>query len=112
MKDLKILTENPSRGGFIKTSDEPNKTLDSQQKAVLNRKANMFFNEGDFLSAQRIYITTGYSDGLSRIAEKYKENNKELDALKFYWLAHNKRGSEPIIEKLAQLITNIIKYED
>lgn len=112
MKDLKILTENPSLGGFIKTSDEPNKDLTSQQKALLNRKGNIFFNENDFLSAQRIFITTGYSDGLTRIADTYKEKNNELMALKYYWLAHNKRGYEPIISKLAELITIITKQED
>ena len=34
---------------------------------------------------------------------------KELDALKLYLLAHNKRNAEPLIEKLAVIISSIIK---
>lgn len=111
--NLKKQIENTqSYGGFIKTTDEPNAHLTSEQKALLNRKANVLFNEGDFLTAQRIFITTGYSDGLSRIAEKYSETNQELQALKFYWLARNKRGYEPLCKKIADLLTDILKYKD
>lgn len=112
MKHLKIIQESPSVGGFIKSSDEASSNLSSQEKVLLNRKANVLFNNGDYLSAERIYMTTAYSDGLSRIADKYMDMNQELQALKFYWLAHNKRCSAPIISKLADLITIIIKQED
>lgn len=52
--------------GFIKTTDEPVKSLTSEQKVVLNRKGNVLFNQGDYLNAQRLFITTGYSDGLMK----------------------------------------------
>ncbi len=94
---------------FIKTSDKPLTGLSDEQKVALNRKANALFNEGKIDMAERIFITTGYSDGLSRVGDKYAEKNEYLDALKLYLLAHNKRKSEPIIEKISQVISAILK---
>ena len=95
--------------GFIKTTDLPVRNLDGEQKAALNRKGNLFFNEGKIDAALRIFITTGYSDGLSRIGDWYAEKGRELDALKMYWLAHNKRKADPLIQKLALVLESIIK---
>lgn len=97
--------------GFIKVTDSPVTSLTSEQKVVLNRKGNTLFNKGDILSARRLFITTGYSDGLSRVAEKSEEREDYLDALKLYWLAHNKRKSDPLIEKIAMIISKIYVKE-
>jgi len=96
-------------GHFIKVTDFPVSGLTSEQKVILNRKGNIFFNQGKILEARRLFITTGYSDGLNRVAEKSMDEGKELDALKLYLLAHNKRNAEPLIEKLAGIISSIIK---
>ncbi len=97
--------------GFIKTNEKPNAGLTSEQKAILNRKGNILFNEGDVEQARRIFLATGYSDGLSRVADAYMEKHRELDALKLYLLAHNKRKSEPLLKKIAGLISIIIEKE-
>lgn len=94
--------------GFIKSTDLPVNSLGTDKKAALNRKGNEYFNKGDFETARRIFITTGYSDGLSRIGDHYSSKGQELEALKLYWLAHNKRKAEPILEKLAKLIETIL----
>lgn len=94
---------------FIKTSDLPLEGLSDQQKVALNRKANALLNEGKIEMAKRIFITTGYSDGLTRIGDNYNKENKYLDALKMYLLAHNKRKSEPIIEKISQTVSVMLK---
>lgn len=94
--------------GLIKSTDSPVKKLSGEQKAALNRKGNVFFNEGDIDSARRIFITTGYSDGLSRVGDIYASKGKELEALKMYWLAHNKRKAEPIIKKMALIIESLL----
>ena len=59
--------------------------------------------------AERIFITTGYSDGLTRVGDRYAEKNLYLKALKLYLLAHNKRKSEPLIEKLSQTVSFMLK---
>jgi uncharacterized protein YifE (UPF0438 family) len=80
-----------------------------EQKASLNKKGNMLFNQGDIETARRIFTTTGYSDGLSRVGDFFAEKGQELEALKLYWLAHNKRKSEPIVKKMATLIAAMIE---
>ena len=94
--------------GFIKSSDLPVKNLVGEQKAALNRKGNVCFNQGEIETARRIFITTGYSDGLSRVGDYYASKGKELEALKLYWLAHNRRKADPLIQKLALLIKTVI----
>ncbi len=95
--------------GFIKVTDEPVDNLSSQQKVMLNRKANALFNEGKVEMAERIFITTGYSDGLTRVGDVYAQKNEYMKALKLYLLAHNKRKSEPLIEKMAQIVSLMLK---
>ncbi len=94
--------------GLIKSTDLPVQNLSAEQKASLNRKGNAFFNEGDIETARRIFLSTGYSDGLSRIGDHYAEKGKDLDALKYYWLAHNRRKADPLIAKFALLVKSVI----
>lgn len=94
--------------GLIKSTDQPVQNLTMEQKVALNRKGNEFVNRGDFDSAKRIFVTTGYSDGLSRIGDHYLKKGMEIEALKMYWLAHNKRKAEPIIIRMAQTIQTVI----
>lgn len=95
--------------GFIKVTDKPVKGLTSEQKAVLNRKGNVLFNEGKYDAACRIFVTTGYSDGLARIGDLYLKQNKCLTALKFYLLANNKAKSEAVYEKIAGILSILLK---
>ncbi len=90
--------------GLVKSSDLPVQKLTAEQKASLNRKGNTLFNEGDVESARRIFVTTGYSDGLTRVGDFYAKKGRSLDALKMYWLAHNRRKADALIEKMACLI--------
>lgn len=95
--------------GFIKTTDKPVHGLASEQKAILNRKGNVLFNEGKYDAACRIFVTTGYSDGLTRVGDLYAKQNKSLLALKYYLLARDKKKAEPVFEKIAGLISALIK---
>lgn len=95
--------------GFIKVTDNPVNSLNSEQKVILNRKGNILFNQGQIEAARRIFITTGYSDGLTRVGDKYLEKDESIKALKQYVLAHNKSKAEPIYEKLAQVIAALLK---
>lgn len=99
-----FLSQNTTNN-FIKTIDLPLNNLTSEQKVQLNRKGNEYFNSGKFNEAQRLFVTTGYSDGLTRCGDRYMQKGKELKALKLYWLAHNKVKSEPIIKKIADLLS-------
>ena len=104
-----LLIEKQIPEGFIKVTDQPVQTITSQQKVILNRKGNVLFNEGNIEGARRIFITTGYSDGLTRVADKYSEKKQYLKALKLYILAHNDRKAEPIYDKIAKTLSVLIK---
>lgn len=109
---LKNVFDAHATEGFIKTCETPSKKLNSEQKAMLNRRGNQYFNEGNVDEAKKIFLATGYSDGLSRIADRISKKGEEMEALKLYYLAHNKRKVEPLAEKLALIISNLIKESD
>ena len=95
--------------GFIKTTTGPN--IDGSTKAALNRKGNALFNAGDAEGARRIFLTTGYSDGLSRVGDYYKSKGQLLDALKMYWIAPDRKKADPIIQQLSEIIRHFINEE-
>jgi hypothetical protein len=97
--------------GFIKTGDVPSGNLRHEAKAGLNRKGNALFNAGDLEAARRVFQTTGYSDGLIRVGDRYFSDGKPIDALKMYWLARDKRRSGELIEKIARIIQNFLMEE-
>ena len=108
-KFAETIKEKEMPEGFIKVTDNPVGGLSSEQKVILNRKANAMFNNGNIEDARRIFITTGYSDGLTRVGDYYMNKKESLKALKAYYLAHNKRDAEPIYEDIAQIISTLLK---
>ena len=108
----KHIDEKQGAEGFIKVTDAPVGNLSDQQKVILNRKANALFNEGKYDMAERIFVTTGYSDGLTRCGARHEKEHRYMQALKMYLLAHNKRKAEPLLEKLAGLVSVMLKSED
>jgi tetratricopeptide (TPR) repeat protein len=106
----KIFDKFESQNVFIKTTKNP--ALDGSQKAALNRKGNILFNSGDIEAARRIFLTTGYSDGLSRIGDYYQAQGRLLDALQMYWIAPDKKKSSPIITRLSTLLKYLIHEEE
>ena len=68
------------------------------------RKGNELFNNGKIEQAKRVFITVAYGDGLSRIGDYYRNQNRPLDAVRMYWLAGDKRKLEPELEKMAMVI--------
>ncbi|MEE3410864.1 MAG: hypothetical protein VZQ47_07060 [Treponema sp.] len=104
-----VVEEKQIPDGFIKVTDRPVQGLSSEQKAILNRRGNVFFNNGDIESARRVYLTTGYSDGLIRVGDEYAKKKQTLKALKMYTLAHNTSKVGPIYEKIAATIGSLLK---
>jgi hypothetical protein len=111
MNYKKVFDKFEDKNGFIKTTKAPS-SIDRSQKAALNRKGNVLFNSGDIEGARRIFMTTFYSDGLSRVGDRYKSQNKLLEALRMYWLARDKNKYEPIMTQLAGLLQNLINEDE
>ena len=91
---------------FYRTTVNP--AVGSADKAVLNRKGNLFFNNGDIENARRIYLTTGYSDGLIRVGDFYRSEGRLLDALRMYWIAPDHSKAEPLIMNLSAIIQSLV----
>jgi uncharacterized protein TP_0066 len=98
----------PKEPYFIKTTEKKCETLSTSQKYTLNRRGNEMFNENDIQGATRIFLTTGYSDGLTRIGDYYLKQGKKVDALKYYSLAHNQYKVELLAKEIAGLIRSLL----
>jgi hypothetical protein len=106
----KIFDKFENESVFIKTTVKP--SMASDKKAALKRKGNMLYNSGDIEEARRIFMTTGYSDGLSRIGDYYKSENRLMEALHMYWLAPDRVKSEPIVTQVAAMVQALIHEEE
>lgn len=106
----KVFDRFEGQSGFIKTIERP--SIDSARKVALNRRGNVLYNSGDIEGARRIFLTTGYSDGLARIGDYYKSQGRVLDALRMYWIAPDRKKSNAIIMQLSILIQHLIQEEE
>jgi hypothetical protein len=102
----KIFEKFEDQNVFIKTTVHP--PVESAPKAALNRKGNALFNDGKIEEARKIFMTTGYSDGISRIGDYYKSQNRPLEALRMYWIAPDHTKAEPLIVQVADMVQNLI----
>jgi Rad3-related DNA helicase len=105
----KTLFERFPADGLIKSADLPTPGVQPDRKAKLNRKGNELFNEGDIEAARRLFQTTGYSDGLIRVGDKYLGEHKPIEALKMYRLARDEKRSEALIVTAALVIQNMLR---
>jgi hypothetical protein len=106
----KIFDKFENKNVFIKTTVPP--PVDKAQKAALNRKGNVLYNSGDIEAARRIFMTTGYSDGLSRVGDYYKSQNRLIDALHMYWIAPDRVKCEPLLMQLAGIVQSLIHEKE
>ena len=87
------------KDGFLKvTVDKPSQLSDAQRVALI-RKGNALFNEKKLELARKIFVTTGYSDGLIRLGDEYLQQSKPLEAFRMYLLAPDTRKVQALLEK-------------
>jgi hypothetical protein len=91
-------------GGFLKSTADSTAPLPREKRAALIRKGNELFNKGDITLAQRIFVTTRYSDGLIRLGDHFVKAGKPLDALQAYWIAPAPDKAAVLVEKIAQVM--------
>jgi len=91
-------------GGFLKTTQGTHARITREQRAALIRRGNELYNKGDLDLAQRIFITTKYSDGLIRIGDRFADGGKPLEALRAYWLAPCPEKAAVLIERIAKVM--------
>ena len=106
-----IIDKSPEAGFFFR-STKPNSELTSKDKAALIRKGNEFFNSGNLAAARRVFLTTGYGDGLIRMGDHYAKKKDFLEAFRMYWLGKEKRKCEALIEKMIFVIREWLGEEE
>ena len=90
--------------GFIKTVNPRVESLTPEQRTALIRKGNVLYNSGDFEKAKRIFLTTGYSDGIIRLGDKSLEEKDFYEALRLYKIAPAREKADALIEKMANAL--------
>jgi hypothetical protein len=110
MKPREELLSKLPREGFLKLS-RPSE-LPDEQRIGLIRKGNAFFNEKKFDLAKRIFVTTGYSDGLIRLGDLYVRQGKPLEALRMYWLAPDREKVDVLLEGTVNVLRKWLKEEN
>jgi uncharacterized protein YifE (UPF0438 family) len=90
--------------GFIKTTDVRKHDLSGPQRTALIRKGNEFFNNKQYEQAKRIFLTVGYTDGITRMGDYYYKKNNVLEALRMYILAPAPDKKDGMIEKMAYIV--------
>lgn len=90
--------------GFLKVSDTRKYDLPSSQRTALIRKGNELFNDRQYEQAKRIFLTAGYTDGITRMGDYYYKKNELLEAFRMYIIAPAPDKKEKMIEKMAYVV--------
>jgi hypothetical protein len=98
--------------GFLKLTRDQSPPLTVQQKTVLIRKGNELFNKGDFEKAKKIFLTTGYTDGIIRMGDYYIRKKNVLEAFRMYKLAPAPDKVENLIMQMAGVLQHWLKEEE
>ncbi|MBU8914353.1 MAG: hypothetical protein KOO61_10050 [Spirochaetales bacterium] len=111
------MTDNPdvfkdslAAPGFVKTAERP--AIDGGQRAALIRRGNEFFNDGKYEEAKRIFLTTGYTDGLMRLGDYHYKRQQFLEAFRMYWLAPDRRKTDYLTERMAGVVRGWLKDDE
>jgi hypothetical protein len=96
--------QNIPKEGFLKLTKPAAQNISASQKTALIRKGNELFNNKQFEQAKKIFLTTGYTDGISRIGDYYYKKNEVLEALRMYVIAPAPDKKERLIERMAHIV--------
>lgn len=96
--------------GFVRTTKKT-PTLTSEQRAALIRRGNTLFNSGNFDTAQKIFVTTKYTDGLIRMGDHYMKNREPLEALKMYRMAPAHDKTEDLMSRMVAVLKRWLSDE-
>ncbi|TFG65338.1 MAG: hypothetical protein E4H36_00250 [Spirochaetales bacterium] len=109
--DIKEALKNIPDHGFIKLTSQRLSSLTAEQRIGLIRRGNELYNKGEVEQAKRIFLTTGYSDGIIRVGDLYYSENKFIEAFRMYVLAPAPAKKERMIESMAMVVQHWLKTE-
>ena len=75
--------------------------MNKKERVELIRKGNELFNTGEIEKASKIFITTNYRDGITRVGDYYfYEKSMPLIAFGYYKMANKKEKINEIFERM------------
>ncbi len=75
--------------------------MDSSERIKLIRLGNELFNKKDIDGATKIFVNTGYRDGITRVADYYFYDRKmPLVALRYYRMVNRQDKVREIFERM------------
>lgn len=95
------------KDGFLKVVAPDKTAVDPSKKAALIRKGNQLFNSGksgDILTAKKIFLTLGYTDGIIRAGDYYYKKSDFFEAYRLYSLAPAPEKVSYMIERMAGVV--------
>lgn len=100
---------NIPREGFIKVTRPEPPRLTSEQKVQLIRRGNALFQDGDFEQAKKIFVATGYSDGMIRLGDRFMDRGDALEALQMYKMAPAPDKAAEVVALMAKAVRRWLK---
>jgi hypothetical protein len=100
--------------GFLKiTARKPADAakLGESERVALIRKGNELFNLKKYDLARKIFVTTGYADGLIRLGDLYLKHSKPLEAFRLYLLAPDSKKVQAMVEKSVAVLRHWLAQE-
>ncbi len=83
--------------------------MDQKVRIELIRKGNELFNRGDVIAAEKIFIKTGYRDGITRVADYYFYDKKmPLVALSLYKMVNRRDKVNEIYERMMYALGRLV----
>jgi len=73
--------------------------LGDGERVALIRKGNELFNAKKYELARKIFLTTGYADGLIRLGDQYLKESRPLEAFRMYLQAPDSKKVAARVEK-------------
>ncbi|MEM9424785.1 MAG: hypothetical protein AAF975_08375, partial [Spirochaetota bacterium] len=74
------------------------------EKVLLTRKANELFRSGQIETAEKIYLTVGYSAGLHKLGRHYVQKNDFVKAYLLFQAANDLNQAEVLAERFGAVV--------
>ncbi|HBD93087.1 MAG: hypothetical protein A2015_06795 [Spirochaetes bacterium GWF1_31_7] len=96
---------------MIKKGNVYKKNVDPSTRAMLIRKGNQFFSEGNIKAAEKIFVSVDYKDGILRLGDYYYDNNTIYKAAEMYFMSGNEQKIRMFSENCARIISSLINED-
>ena len=88
------------------------RNTDSATRAQLVRKGNEFFNAGKYHSAEKIFVTIDYKDGLVRLGDYFFKQKDLYNACRMYFMTDDQSKIDAFCDKAVNVIQRWLSEDE